>query len=72
MIGYDVGNQPKEKPMGYIVVLNDKETYTDLLGCFIYEVLDEEAFAELSDDEISEAIEQGIIRCVEPVNMTTR
>lgn len=57
--------------MSFIVVLNDGETYTNIQGCWIYEVTNEEGFDNLADGEIKLAREQGFIRPVEPVNMIT-
>lgn len=57
--------------MSYIVVLNDKETYTNIQGCWIYEVTDEEGFDSLAGGEVQDGIEQGFVRPVEPVNIIT-
>ena len=51
----------------YIVVLNDKETYTNIEGCWIYEITDPDQFDDLGDNEIEQGLELGILRPVEPV-----
>ena len=54
----------------YIVVLNDKETYTNIEGCWIYEITDTAQFDHLGDNEIEEGLELGILRPVEPVTVS--
>jgi hypothetical protein len=55
--------------MSFVVVLNDKETFTDLEGCWIYEVTNEEEFDTLGDKEIEQGLELGILRPVCPVQI---
>lgn len=54
----------------YIVVLNDKETYTNIEGCWIYEITDAAQFDTLGDKEIEQGLELGVLRPVEPVTVS--